>query len=193
LNHNGDSMPSRSKFAFFLLLAVLLVGGCGDEDAADPESPAIDYEAALADAPPKLAAHYGQGDALVPGGQDAFEDRLAELKGYPVVANFWASWCIPCRDEFPEFQEAAAEYGTRVAFIGVNTQDDDPAAETFLEDFPLPYPSVTDPNEEVKQDVRLVGLPGTGFYDRDGELVHLKQGPYTSLDELTGDIERYAS
>jgi thiol-disulfide isomerase/thioredoxin len=189
-------MPSRSNFAFLLLVCVLALAlaGCGGSGSDEGgESQAIDYDEALADAPPKLAALYAQGDELIPGGRDAFEDELGRLRGYPVVANLWASWCIPCRDEFPEFQRAAARYGDRVAFLGVNTQDTDPAAETFLEDFPLPYPSVTDPDQEVKEDVDLVGLPGTAFYDRKGELIHLKQGPYQSLDELTGDIERYAN
>jgi thiol-disulfide isomerase/thioredoxin len=185
-------MPNRSKIAFLLLACVVLLaccGGCGEDE---PESRAIDYEKALADAPPALAKLYSEGDALIPGGGDAFEQQLAELRGHPVVANLWASWCIPCRDEFPEFQEAAARFGDRVAFIGINTEDFDDAAATFLEDYPVPYPSVTDPEKDVQKDVGLVGLPGTAFYDPEGELVHLKQGPYSSLEELTADIQRYA-
>jgi cytochrome c biogenesis protein CcmG, thiol:disulfide interchange protein DsbE len=181
-------MPSgRNKFALLVCAFALVLGGCGEE----PESLAIDYEAALADAPPKLEALYAQGDALIPGGREAFEDQLAELRGHPVVANIWASWCVPCREEFPEFQQAAADFGERVAFIGVDTEDGDDAARTFLDRFPLPYPSVTDPEKEVQTEIGLVGLPGTAFYDRSGKLVYLKQGPYESQDELTADLERY--
>jgi len=186
------SMPSRSKIAFLLLLCVLAFAGCGGCGDDEPKSKAIDYEKALADAPPDLAELYAKEDALIPGGQNAFDDQLAGLRGYPVVANLWASWCIPCRDEFPEFQQAAAKFGERVAFLGVNTNDADAAAETFLEDFPLPYPSVTDPDEDVKRDLGVIGLPGTAFFDRGGELVYLKQGPYRTADELVADIKRYA-
>jgi cytochrome c biogenesis protein CcmG/thiol:disulfide interchange protein DsbE len=165
----------------------------GDPGAANPESAATDFRTALADAPKALAKLYAKGDALVPGGLDAYEAELAKLEGYPVVVNLWASWCQPCREEFPFFQRAAAEYGDRVAFLGVDSLDTDPAAQTFLEEFPLPYPSVTDPDREVWDELRLRGLPGTAFYGRDGELTYLRNGPYTSEDELTAEIERYAA
>ena len=163
----------------------------GDPGAANPESAATDYEAALADAPQPLAELYAKGDALIPGGLDAYEAELAKLEGHPVVVNLWASWCGPCRAEFPLFQRAAAEYGDRVAFLGVDSLDTDPAAETFLEEFPVPYPSITDPDREIWDELRLRGLPGTAFYAADGELEYLRNGPYTNEDDLIAEIERY--
>jgi cytochrome c biogenesis protein CcmG/thiol:disulfide interchange protein DsbE len=183
-------MPSRSKIAFLLLLCGFALAGCG---GGDPESKTIDYDKALAEAPPRLATLYENGDALIPGGIDAFHERLQQLRGLPVVANVWGSWCVPCRSEFPEFQSVSAKYGDRVAFIGVDTEDAEDAARTFLREFPLPYPSVVDPDKDVQQDLSIVGLPGTAFYDRKGELVHLKQGPYASEEELAADIDRYAN
>jgi cytochrome c biogenesis protein CcmG/thiol:disulfide interchange protein DsbE len=109
------------------------------------------------------------------------------------VVNVWASWCGPCRAEFPNFQRASADRGDKVAFFGVDALDTDPAAKTFLEEFPLPYPSVTDPDQQMKHELGLRGYPATAFYDSTGKLVHLKQGPYTSLDELQADIDKYAS
>jgi len=168
-----------------------------EEDAADPgasgpASAATDYERALADAPPALADLYSQGSALLPGGLEAYHEQLDELRGHPVVVNVWAAWCGPCREEFPYFQSQAAKRGEQVAFLGVDSQDSEDAARTFLEDFPVPYPSVSDPGRDVERELGVVGLPATAFYDAEGELVHLKQGPYTEEDELAADIRRYA-
>ena len=66
-----------------------------------------------------------------------------------MVVNKWASWCGPCRFEFPFFQEVAAERGDEVAFIGIDSDDSEDAARTFLDEFPVPYPSFSDPDEEI--------------------------------------------
>ena len=190
-------MPSKSKIAFFFLLVgvVALAGcaGCGGDDAGNPESRATDYEKALAGAPPKLAALYAQGDALIPGGKEAYERQLAELEGTPIVVNLWASWCGPCRFEFPYFQEVAAQRGKEVAFLGVDSQDSDDAARDFLEQLPLPYPSITDPDKEISNEFGARGLPATAFYDASGSLQYLHQGPYESADALAADIDKYTS
>jgi cytochrome c biogenesis protein CcmG/thiol:disulfide interchange protein DsbE len=163
-----------------------------DPGAANPDSNAVDYERALAGAPPPLAALYANGDALLPGGNDELQAQLDRLEGYPVVVNVWASWCGPCRLEFPDFQQVSAERGDEVAFLGVDALDTDPAAENFLEELPLPYPSVTDPDEQVRREYGIRGYPATAFFDANGELVHLKQGPYTSAEELEADIDEYS-
>ena len=58
--------------------------------------------------------------------------RLAALKGYPVVINKWASWCVPCKEEFGAFQRVSAEYGRRVAFIGIDSEDPQPRRRALL-------------------------------------------------------------
>jgi cytochrome c biogenesis protein CcmG, thiol:disulfide interchange protein DsbE len=176
----------------FLTAIALAAAGCGSSsDGKSGGHP--DYEKALSGAPPALAALYDQANRLLPGGRDAYERRLATLEGYPAVANVWASWCGPCRFEFPHFQRAAARYGTRVAFLGIDTQDSDEAAATFLREEPVPYPSYTDPDEEIVESIGATrGLPDTAFYDRSGKLVYLKQGPYDDEAELLADVERYA-
>jgi cytochrome c biogenesis protein CcmG/thiol:disulfide interchange protein DsbE len=164
----------------------------GDPGAGNPVSAETDYAEALADAPPPLARLYAKGDALIEGGPEEFERQLAALEGYPVVVNKWASWCGPCRFEFPFFQEQAAKRGERIAFIGVDADDAPAAAETFLEDFPLPYPSFSDPDDEIGKLFKGFYFPSTAFYDSSGELVHTRPGPYESGEELASDIERYA-
>jgi cytochrome c biogenesis protein CcmG/thiol:disulfide interchange protein DsbE len=182
---------SDSK-ALFALLIALILAGCGASSGGDAGGHP-DYEKALAGAPAPLAALYDQANRLLPGGRDAYEQRLAALQGYPAVVNVWASWCGPCRFEFPHFQRAAATYGKRVAFLGIDTQDSDDAAATFLREEPVPYPSYTDPDEEIVESIgATLGLPDTAFYDRAGKLVYLKQGPYDDAAELRADIERYA-
>ena len=152
-----------------------------------------DYATALAGSPAPLAALHAQADKLLPGGTDAYEKRIAALKGYPVVANVWASWCGPCRFEFPVLQKLSARYGKRVAFLGVNSQDSDDAATTFLDEAPVPYPSYTDPDKKIADSLgATLGLPDTAFYDRAGKLVYLKQGPYAHDSELEADVRRYA-
>jgi cytochrome c biogenesis protein CcmG/thiol:disulfide interchange protein DsbE len=183
--------PARPALLLAVLIA-LAVAGCGasttDYGGAHP-----DYAKALAGSPPPLAALHRQANELLGGGQDAYEERIGALRGYPAVVNVWASWCGPCRFEFPHFQQAAAEYGKRVAFLAVDKQDSDDAAATFLQEAPVPYPSYTDPDEEIAESLGAsLGLPDTAFYDRGGKLVYLKQGPYPELAELRADIRRYA-
>jgi thiol-disulfide isomerase/thioredoxin len=185
------------RSATVLTCAALGAGlaACGtseDPGAANPESRAADYRKALAAAPPPLAELHAQANALLDGGADAFERQLDELRGYPVVVNTWASWCGPCRFEFPFFQSQAAKHGTGVAFLGVDSDDSEDAAATFLEEFPVPYPSFSDPDREITKLVEAPYLPSTTFYRADGELEHTHVGGYASEDDLEADIERYA-
>jgi cytochrome c biogenesis protein CcmG/thiol:disulfide interchange protein DsbE len=173
-------------------LCVATAAGCGDEeDRLAPEAP--DYEQALAGSPAPLERLHEQGNRLLDGGAEAFEARLARLRGYPVVVNKWASWCGPCRFEFPFFQRLSARLGKRVAFLGVDSDDSEAAARTFLEQYPVPYPSFSDPDEEIAAVIKAtLGFPSTAFYDSRGELVYTKQGGYPDQDDLEADIRRYA-
>jgi cytochrome c biogenesis protein CcmG/thiol:disulfide interchange protein DsbE len=183
----------RVRVATLIALAVLLLAACGSDGDGGAEGSAPDYDEALAGAPAPLAALHREANRLLPGGADAFEKRIARLEGFPVVVNKWASWCGPCRFEFPFFQRLAARYGKRVAFVGVDSDDSDDAARTFLREFPVPYPSYTDPDQEVAAVFNAtLGFPATAFYDRDGELAYLKQGGYESQAELAADIREHA-
>jgi cytochrome c biogenesis protein CcmG/thiol:disulfide interchange protein DsbE len=181
-----------------LTLSVAATAGlaaCGGDDSgtSNPESKAVDYERALADAPPPLAKLYANGDEIIDGGVDELHAQLAKLRGHPVVVNVWASWCGPCRFEFPDFQAVSAERGDEVAFLGVDTDDSLAAANDFLAELPLPYPSVSDPDSDYyRGELDVVALPSTAFYDSVGELQYVKQGPYTSEEALNADIDKYA-
>lgn len=175
-----------------LLPAILLSSGCGSSGGGDYGGSHPDYAKALAGAPAPLAALYKQENELLDGGSSAYEKRIEELRGYPAVVNVWASWCGPCREEFPVLQQLSAQYGKKVAFLGVNSFDSDDAATTFLEEEPVPYPSYTDPDKEIAGSLGAFAFPDTAFYDKTGELVYLKQGPYREDSELEADMRRYA-
>ena len=173
-------------------MALVLVG-CG---APEPQSDAGDRAAqqrALEGAPPRLAALHRQASRLLGGGADAFRERLSELRGYPVVVNKWASWCPPCRSEFPLFQRQAIERGKEVAFLGVNSNDNREDARRFLRDFPVSYPSYEDPDLAVASVFQgQLAFPTTAFYDSNGELAYVRQGAYATEADLADEIERYA-
>lgn len=128
---------------------------------------------------------------IIAGGLETFEEKLAELEGYPVVVNKWASWCGPCRFEFPIFQEVAVERGDEIAFLGVDADDSTDAAETFLSELPLPYPSISDPEDDVGALFKGYAFPSTAFYDAEGELQYTRQGPYESAADLNAELEKY--
>jgi thiol-disulfide isomerase/thioredoxin len=177
------------------LVAVVVIGltqAGGDKAPAAPDFDLPQAQRELSAAPPPLNELYAQGNELIGGGEEAFNARLAELKGTPLVINKWASWCGPCQAEFPIFQAATLTHGKEVGFIGLNSGDKDPAARNFLAKRPLPFPSYTDPDSRIASKRQIAaGFPMTQFIDRDGEVAFTHTGPYTSEKQLTEDIEKY--
>ncbi|MGI8945048.1 MAG: TlpA family protein disulfide reductase [Thermoleophilaceae bacterium] len=176
------------------LLGAALLAGCaggGDPESAAP--PERRTNAAFAGAPAPLAALHADANELLDGGEEAFGARLKKLKGFPVVVNKWASWCPPCRAEFPFLQRQAVKRAQKVAFIGVNSSDNDSSAEQFLSQFPVSFPSYKDPDLKVAASFNgAAAFPSTAFYDSKGKLAYLKQGGYANERQLVEDIERYA-
>jgi cytochrome c biogenesis protein CcmG/thiol:disulfide interchange protein DsbE len=178
------------RLALTMALAAALVSGCSSSEPG--ESASTSEFKKLASAPAPLSGLYDQQSALLDGGKDAYEKRITQLRGHPVVVNAWASWCGPCRFEFPFFQKQAVKKGKRIAFVGLNSEDHEGDARKFLGKYPLPYPSYVDPDGGVAHGFKVVGLPATIYYDRKGELAYLHQGAYASEAKLAEDIERYA-
>jgi cytochrome c biogenesis protein CcmG/thiol:disulfide interchange protein DsbE len=107
------------------------------------------------------------GAALGPRLAPALADRkldLAELRAIPVVLNFWASWCVPCRTEAPRLERAwqRARAGG-VAFVGLNMQDVTDDARKFISEFRISYLNVRDKSNDVAVDWGVTGLPETFF------------------------------
>lgn len=98
--------------------------------------------------------------------------RLDELRGKPVVLNFWASWCVPCRDEAPGLQKAWEMYRDQgLLVLGVDYVDTDADAKKFLEEFKQTYPTGPDVGTRISQTYHISGVPETYFIDRQGRLL----------------------
>jgi len=122
--------------------------------------------------------------------------KVSDLRGKPVVLNFWATWCVPCRAEMPLFVEAEKEYAPRgVAFVAASLDDKQsrPKIPDFVGEFQIPFPIWVGASTEDLSDLRLgTALPATAFLDRDGRIVArvlgqiTKQELYDRLDWVTG-------
>jgi cytochrome c biogenesis protein CcmG/thiol:disulfide interchange protein DsbE len=123
---------------------------------------------------------------------DGASFALAESRGRPVLVNFWASWCAPCRDEAPVLALAAKEWGARgVALVGVDVWDKEADARKFLEEFGLTYPNGVDVGG-VAIDFGVRGIPETYVLDGQGVLRRRWIGPLSaeSIQLLVGDLAR---
>jgi cytochrome c biogenesis protein CcmG/thiol:disulfide interchange protein DsbE len=111
----------------------------------------------------------------------------SELRGYPVVMNFWASWCVPCKAEAPRLVASARRHAGEVIFLGVDVQDFESDARTFLERYDTNYVSVRDGGPSTYENYGLTGIPETYYLDARGRVVAHAVGE-VSPDELEAGI-----
>lgn len=88
--------------------------------------------------------------------------------GQPLVLNFWASWCGPCRVEMPSLQQASVKYNGRVAFVGINQGEDWPTITDFGNEYKVTYPLLIDPDNRVNRRYEVNSLPTTVIIDQQG-------------------------
>ena len=143
------------------LLSLLLKGGDKGERVAKVGSPAPAIDL------PDVRA--GRGRVV-----------LAERRGTPVLVNFWATWCTPCRQEMPLLNAADKRLRGKVAIVGVDVKDNRAEAVRFLADRSIDYPSAYDPDASLRRSFEFVGLPVTVLVGRDGRV----------LDRVTGAVTR---
>lgn len=111
--------------------------------------------------------------------------RLSDYRGRPVVLNFWASWCGPCKEEAPVLAEGWKKWSALgVVFLGVDSQDIRAWAREFLEKYGIGYPNGFDGSGEVKARYGVTGFPETFFISPDGRVVGKWVGP---LDQASLD------
>jgi cytochrome c biogenesis protein CcmG/thiol:disulfide interchange protein DsbE len=108
---------------------------------------------------------------------------LAELRGRPVIVNFWGPTCVPCRDEFPLFKAKLAEHeADGVVLVGVLMADPPDLARQFVAEQAADWPTVVDPDGGIKGAYRVVARPQTYFIDRDGILRGIQIGEVRESD-----------
>ena len=174
--------PTRSPWlrrgAIALIVIVILVAAAfGTRFGTDPgvvDSPLIGRQAP---------------DVTLPYLESEGELALADLRGEVVVVNFWASWCVPCREEHPALVAAAERYeGAGVRFLGVLYQDQRGPAIAFLDELGRGYDHLEDPNSAAAIEFGVFGLPETYVIDRDGRIAAKITGA-TTFDRLTATID----
>ena len=119
--------------------------------------------------------------------------KAAAERGKPMIVNFWASWCLPCREEMPILEASWKEYRDSVLFVGVNTQERHREnAQALMDEFNLTYPNGIDQNSRINIDFGLFGLPETFFIRADGTLQYRHSGAVTQqvMDEQIRDLLR---
>jgi cytochrome c biogenesis protein CcmG, thiol:disulfide interchange protein DsbE len=176
-----------------LFIALLVYG-------LSTKSPRTDIDEALARAEPVPAPDFelpvlergALGPVLARRLRPALADgrvALDELRGTPVVLNFWASWCIPCREEAPVLERAWRRARTQaVAFVGVNMQDLTDDARAFIREFDNSYLNVRDQSNGVARDWGVTGIPETFFITARGRVVGHVIG-VVSAEQLRRGIE----
>ena len=156
----NDRTPAGRLAATVALLACLCLAGCGGDGSGGAKG---------ATAPEPL----GSGP-LVERNQSQFQRDLEGLRGRVVVVNFWASWCVPCREEMPALEEVSrgyAEAGKPVTVIGVDASDVRSEASKFITNVGVTYPTVYDRQGlrgGVAASWTVTALPQTWFVARDG-------------------------
>ncbi len=113
--------------------------------------------------------------------------RLSDLRGQVVVLNFWASWCVPCRDEAPILENLWQRYRDRnVILVGVAYADTERDALEFIAEFDITYPNGPDLGTRISDSYRITGVPETFVIDQNGEIQFFLPAPLTEgqLDDV---------
>lgn len=192
LNHPKQALLSRraAMRASAGLLTALLAGCLSIEqngsagNLAEPlsgEGPSAEAGQSLSELPSAPKKDHPAPDFTL-NRLDGGELTLSELRGVPVILNFWATWCGPCRLEMPHLQEASATHGEDLVILGVNlTQRENDTADipTFVDEYGLTFPIVLDEEGTVAELYQVRGQPASVFINAEGIVHTVFYGPVT--------------
>lgn len=127
-------------------------------------------------------------------GLDGKKYSLNSVKGTPLVINFWASWCGPCRIEAPELVKLHNQYGDKIKIYAINVTESDSArgAEQFVEKYGFQFPVLFDKGDNVSTKYGVVAIPTTFFINKDGKIVDMITG-YGGPNVLAEKFEALSS
>jgi cytochrome c biogenesis protein CcmG/thiol:disulfide interchange protein DsbE len=175
--------------------ALLLTGCTGPGTTPAPPGPDADASAGTLQACPDQTDEDAEGTPVLPAlafdcpGGGTLD--LSRAPGVPTVVNLWGSWCPPCREELPLFQELVDSAGAQVRVVGVISKDGQPQAESFAADAGVTFPSAFDGEGELMAGLGINVLPYTYFLDARGALTYTQVGPVTSVEELRGLVAEH--
>jgi thiol-disulfide isomerase/thioredoxin len=162
--------------AFVMILSLSACSGEGEETTEKPtesdEAPAHTHgdEEITTDAAPDFTVYNKEGKSV----------KLSDMKGKPVVLNFWASWCPPCKSEMPDFDEICKEFDGKVTFMMVNltdgVQETVESARNFIHMMEYSFPVYYDTSMEASNVYGIQSIPTTFFIDAEGKLIAYANG-----------------
>jgi cytochrome c biogenesis protein CcmG/thiol:disulfide interchange protein DsbE len=122
----------------------------------------------------------------------SFNLQSSLAAGKPAIVNFWASWCVPCTDEAPVLQQAATQYADRFTFVGVDVEDLDSDAQSFLKKYGVTYPNGSGNAGPISVSYGMRGVPETYFIATDGSVIQKWNGPLgpADLNQFLSDLQR---
>ena len=147
----------------------ILLSGCAGSGAASEYGPEIG----------KLAPDFTL------KGLDGQEVSLSDLRGKPVLLNFWAIWCGPCRLEMPFLQEIYDKWaGQELVLLAINLQEDPNNVREFVEGAGFSFPVLLTPGNEIPLAYNIRGIPATFFIDTDGVIRDIKVGAFFGVEDI---------
>ena len=173
---NANNIRGVSRHIFFAFLVIMLTStGCDSSGGGGVNrDSSVDFPF-LEVVPPSEGGTYPEDFtiALYSGGTFSLKENL----GHPIVINFWASWCGPCKLEAPGFEAAYKKYSKEgVRFIGIDVQDSPAKGAEFIKSFGITYPNGFDPRNELMDYYNVYGIPKTFILDKTGEVVFIHTG-----------------
>ena len=154
----------RTRFAWAALILIVALSGVAwiSYSQVPPEEQGEIGTRAEAPIPGYVAPGFS---LLSLGGETV---SLEDFRGQPVIINFWATWCPPCRAEIPHFQDASVKYEGRLTILGIDQGEPQAVVSDFASTFGMTYPILLDSNSDVNRSYSVSALPTTVFVDSNG-------------------------